>query len=58
MLKTQDRATSLADFLWWAIHEGQDSAAPLFYAAIPAGLLPQDEAAVKSLNWGGQALLP
>ncbi len=58
VLKSQDRATALVDYLWWAIHEGQDSAAPLFYAQIPASLLPQVEAAVKSLNWGGQPLLP
>jgi phosphate transport system substrate-binding protein len=58
VLKTQDRAHALADFLWWAIHDGQADAAPLFYGSIPTGLLAQDEAAVKSINWGGQALLP
>jgi phosphate transport system substrate-binding protein len=58
VLKTQDRAKSLVDFLWWAIHEGQADAAPLFYGSIPASLLAQDEAAVESVNWGGQPLLP
>jgi phosphate transport system substrate-binding protein len=58
VLKSQDRANALVDFLWWAIHEGQAEAGPLFYGSIPDSLLGQDEAAVKSLNWGGTALLP
>lgn len=58
VLKSQDRANALVDFLWWAIHEGQGDTAPLFYGAVPASLLAQDEAAVKSLNWSGTALLP
>jgi phosphate transport system substrate-binding protein len=58
VLKSQDRANALVDFLWWAIHEGQGDTASLFYGSIPAGLLAQDEAAVKSLNWAGTPLLP
>ena len=58
VLKSQDRALALVDFLWWAIHDGQADAAPLFYGSIPASLLAQDEAAIKSLNWGGTPLLP
>ena len=58
MLKTQDRANALVDFLWWAIHDGQTDSGPLFYGAIPSNLLAQDEAAVKSLNWAGTPLLP
>ncbi len=58
VMKSQDRANALVDFLWWAIHDGQSDAAPLFYGSIPTGLLAQDEAAVKSLNWAGQSLLP
>ena len=58
VMTNQDRAKSLVDFLWWAIHDGQADAAPLFYGAVPAALLAQDEAAVKSINWAGQPLLP
>jgi phosphate ABC transporter, phosphate-binding protein len=58
VLKTQDRANALVDFLWWAIHDGQVDASPLNYGSIPASLLTQDEAAVKSLNWAGAPLLP
>jgi phosphate transport system substrate-binding protein len=58
VLKSQDRANALVDFLWWAIHDGQADASPLFYGSIPPSLLAQDEAAVKSLNWAGTPLLP
>ena len=58
VLKSQDRANALVDFLWWAIHEGQVDTAGLFYGSVPASLLAQDEAAVRSLNWSGTPLLP
>ncbi len=58
VIKTQDRANALIDFLWWAIHDGQADAAPLDYGSIPPSLLAQDEAAVRSLNWAGTPLLP
>jgi phosphate transport system substrate-binding protein len=58
VMKSQDRAKALVDFLWWGIHEGQNDSAALYYGSIPAGLLAQDEAAVKSITWAGQPLLP
>jgi phosphate transport system substrate-binding protein len=58
VLASQDRAKALTDFIWWAIHDGQADTGPLFYGAIPASLLAQDEAAVKSINWNGQQLQP
>ena len=58
VLKSEDRAKALVDFLWWSIHDGQADTAPLFYGSIPANLLAQDEAAVKSINWAGTPLLP
>ena len=58
VMKSQDRANSLVDFIWWAIHDGQADAAPLDYSSLPANLLAQDEAAVRSINWAGAPLLP
>jgi phosphate transport system substrate-binding protein len=58
VMKSEDRAKALVDFLWWAIHEGQADNAGLFYGSIPASLLTQDEAAVMSINWAGAPLLP
>ena len=58
VMKSEDRAKALVDFLWWGIHEGQADNAALFYGSIPGSLLAQDEAAVKSINWAGAPLLP
>jgi phosphate transport system substrate-binding protein len=58
VMKSEDRAKALVDFLWWGIHEGQADNAGLFYGSIPAALLAQDEAAVMSINWAGAPLLP
>jgi phosphate transport system substrate-binding protein len=58
VMKSQDRANALVDFIWWAIHDGQADSAPLDYGALPANLVAQDEAAVKSVNWAGTPLLP
>ena len=58
VMKSKDRANALVDYLWWAIHDGQAENATLQYASIPANLLPQDEAAVKSITWAGTPLLP
>ena len=58
VLKTQARANELVDFIWWVIHDGQADSAALDYGALPANLLAQDEAALKSINWAGAPLLP
>ena len=58
VLKSQDRANSLVDFLWWAIHDGQADAAPLVYGSLPPNLVTQDEAAIRSITWAGTPLLP
>jgi len=58
VMKSQDRANALVDFIWWAIHDGQADAAPLNYGALPANLVAQDEGVVKSINWAGTPLLP
>jgi phosphate transport system substrate-binding protein len=58
VLASKERADALVDFLWWSVHDGQADAAPLFYGSVPAALLAQDEAAVKSINWAGTPLLP
>lgn len=40
----------LADFLLWAIHEGQNSASSLDYAPLPKGLIKRIEAKVKKIH--------
>jgi len=57
-MKSRIGRNALVDFLWWGIHEGQNDSAAALLRLNPAGLLAQDEAAVKSITWAGQPLLP
>ncbi len=52
----KDSAQDLADFLWWATHEGQKHAAQLDYAPLAKDVQAKVEAALKSLTYKGQAL--
>jgi phosphate transport system substrate-binding protein len=47
------KGKGVADFLWWAIHAGQQFAAPLQYAPLPAATVEQVEKRIKSLHSGG-----
>jgi phosphate transport system substrate-binding protein len=51
------KGKAVANFLWWAIHDGQKYAAALDYAPLPKSLLPKLEARVKTLTAGGKPLL-
>ena len=54
-----DARTSLVDFIWWVIHDGQADAPPLDYGALPANLLdPGRGRRSRSINWAGTPLLP
>jgi phosphate transport system substrate-binding protein len=58
--KEQQDATkgkALADYLWWAIHDGQKFGAALDYAALPKDVVPVIEARLKQLTSGGKALV-
>lgn len=48
------KGRALANFLWWAIHDGQKLAAPLDYAPLPAPVVKQVEAALKTITVGGK----
>jgi phosphate transport system substrate-binding protein len=52
------KGKALADFLWWATHEGQKFAAALDYAPLPTkDVLPKIEAKLRTLKAGGQQLI-
>ena len=38
------KGKAIAEFLWWAIHDGQKLAEPLFYAPLPAPVVTKVEA--------------
>jgi phosphate transport system substrate-binding protein len=48
----------LAYFLWWATHEGQKDAEPLFYAPLPASLVAACETQIKKMMCGQAACFP
>ena len=51
------KAKALAEFLWWAIHDGQKLGPALDYAPLPADVVTRTEAKLKGLKAGGQPLL-
>jgi phosphate transport system substrate-binding protein len=53
----QRKGRALVDFLWWAIHDGQQYAPPLGYASLPAALVQRIEQALKSVTANGKPLL-
>jgi phosphate transport system substrate-binding protein len=54
--KDPARAKALADFIQWAIHDGQALAADLSYARLPEAIVHVNEATLKTLTSGGRAL--
>jgi ABC-type phosphate transport system substrate-binding protein len=53
---TEVKAQALVDFLWWAIHSGQDQSEALAYPRLPASLVTLDEGAINSITFNGQTL--
>jgi phosphate transport system substrate-binding protein len=51
------KGKALAEFLWWAIHDGEKDAAQLLYAQIPPSVVAIDERILKTVNYQGKALL-
>jgi phosphate transport system substrate-binding protein len=44
----------LADFLWWAIHDGEQMAKDLSYAPLPPEVVAKAEQKIKSINYQGK----
>lgn len=55
-LKSKEQAQALADFLWWATHDGQKLAAELDYAPLAPEVVQKVEAALRSLTYKGEKL--
>jgi len=52
------KGKALAEFLWWATHDGQRFAAPLLYAPLPPRLVDRIEVSLRRMTAAGQRLLP
>jgi len=56
--KDAARQRALANFIDWAIHDGQQYAADLDYARLPEALVHVNEASLKTLTSGGKKVHP
>lgn len=52
------KGKALAQFLWWAIHDGQSMGPALHYATLPPEIVSKVELKLRSLRAEGQPLLP
>ena len=53
----QAKGESLAYYLWWSIHDGQQYSKDLLYAPLPSDVVKKAEAEIKSISYQGQSLL-
>lgn len=51
------KGKALVDFLWWAIHDGQQMASQMGYAPLPTEVVAKAEPKIKSITHQGQPLL-
>jgi phosphate transport system substrate-binding protein len=54
---TSTKASVLADFLWYVVHDGQALGPPLDYVPLSQGIVAVDEQSIRSLTFNGHALL-
>lgn len=55
--KDQKKGEALAKFLWWAVHDGEKFAEPLYYAMLPKEVLPLVEDRIKLISFGGKPFI-
>jgi phosphate transport system substrate-binding protein len=56
-LQDRRKAPVLAEFLWWALHDGQRECATLNYAPLPPTVVAKIEARIKQLKVGDKPAL-
>jgi phosphate transport system substrate-binding protein len=52
----QAKGKALVDFLWWAIHDGEQMAKDKLYAPLPDEVVKKAEAKIKSITFQGKPL--
>jgi len=50
------KGKAIAEFLWWATHDGEKFAKDLHYAPLPADVVKKVEVKINSMTGGGKAL--
>jgi phosphate transport system substrate-binding protein len=53
----QAKGYSIAQFIWWIIHQGQSYGPKLLYPPLPASVVAVDESLVKQINNNGQPFI-
>lgn len=51
--KDKVKGEALAEFLWWAIHDGEKYAKDLLYAPLPENVVKKAEEKIKQINYQG-----
>ena len=52
------KGQTIAKFLWWAVHDGQQIAKDLGYAPLPSEVVAKAEAKIRALKAKGAPALP
>jgi phosphate transport system substrate-binding protein len=52
----QAKGKALVDFLWWALHDGEQMAKTLLYAPLPAEVVSKAEQKIKLISYQGKPL--
>lgn len=51
------KGKSIAEFLWWAVHDGQGYSSELLYVPLPKEVITINEETIKLINYGGEKLI-
>jgi phosphate ABC transporter phosphate-binding protein len=52
----KDKANALVQFLWWAIHDGQNYSADLAFVPLPQQIVTNNEATIKMITFNAEQL--
>jgi len=53
----QTKGKILAEFLWWAVHDGQKYSSELLYVPLPDDVVSLNEKTIRLMNYNGQPLI-
>jgi phosphate transport system substrate-binding protein len=53
----QTSGKALAEFLWWAVHDGQKYSSELLYVPLPDDVVSLNEKTIRLMNYNGQPLI-
>jgi len=53
----QTKGKMLAEFLWWAVHDGQKYSSELLYVPLPNEVISLNEKTIKLMNYNGQPFI-